>query len=104
MPSMRLRLTDLCFNQGRWFFPLTRRWDPEPGEVSRPYKDARVILRGKKRARVGKGEICQVSTTVLTLSLRAGLEIIVNVHPHSQPVDYVALPGLTLQSQRGSRA
>ena len=54
----------------------------------RGYQTSKVIINGEFVDGVGGG-ICQVSTTLYNAVLLAGLEI-VEYHPHSLPVSYVA--------------
>jgi vancomycin resistance protein YoaR len=54
----------------------------------RGYKKSKVILNGEFADGIGGG-VCQVSTTLYNAVLLAGLEI-VEYHPHSLPVTYVA--------------
>ncbi len=54
----------------------------------RGYKSAKIISKGKFVDGVGGG-VCQVSTTLYNAVLLAGLKII-EFHPHSLPVSYVA--------------
>ena len=54
----------------------------------RGYKSAKIIVNGKFTDGVGGG-VCQVSTTLYNAILLAGLKII-EYHPHSLPVSYVA--------------
>ncbi len=56
--------------------------------VSRGYKPAKIIVKGKFVDGVGGG-VCQVSTTLYNAVLLAGLKI-VEYHPHSLPVSYIA--------------
>lgn len=56
--------------------------------VKRGYKTAKVIVGGEFVDGVGGG-VCQVSTTLYNAALLAGLKII-EYHPHSLPVSYVA--------------
>ncbi len=54
----------------------------------RGYKNAKIIVGGEFVDGVGGG-VCQVSTTLYNAVLLAGLEIL-ECHPHSLPVGYVA--------------
>ena len=54
----------------------------------RGYKSAKIIVNGEFVDGVGGG-VCQVSTTLYNAVLLAGLKI-VEYHPHSLPVSYVA--------------
>ena len=54
----------------------------------RGYKKAKIIVGGEFVDGVGGG-VCQVSTTLYNAVLLAGLKII-ECHPHSLPVSYVA--------------
>lgn len=54
----------------------------------RGYKTAKIIVGGKFTDGVGGG-VCQVSTTLYNAALLAGLEIL-EYHPHSLPVSYIA--------------
>ncbi len=54
----------------------------------RGYKTAKIIFNGKFIDGVGGG-VCQVSSTLYNAVLLAGLKVI-EVHPHSLPVGYVA--------------
>ncbi|MBE5754482.1 MAG: hypothetical protein E7340_04040 [Clostridiales bacterium] len=54
----------------------------------RGYKSAKIIVNGEFVDGVGGG-VCQVSTTLYNAVLLAGLKII-EYHPHSLPVSYVA--------------
>jgi vancomycin resistance protein YoaR len=56
--------------------------------VKRGYKTAKIIVGGEFVDGVGGG-VCQVSTTLYNAVLLAGLKII-EYHPHSLPVSYVA--------------
>ena len=56
--------------------------------VKRGYKTAKIIIGGEFVDGVGGG-VCQVSTTLYNAVLLAGLKII-EYHPHSLPVSYVA--------------
>ena len=71
-----------------------------PRSESNGYKNARILSGGKSLPGTAGG-ICQVSTTLYNVALRAGLEIIER-HPHSQPIDYVS-PGLdaTISDEAG---
>ncbi len=59
-----------------------------PRTEKRGYKTAKIIAGGKFVDGVGGG-VCQVSTTLYNALLLAGLKII-EYHPHSLPVGYVA--------------
>lgn len=54
----------------------------------RGYKKSKIIVNGEFADGIGGG-VCQVSTTLYNAVLLAGLEI-VEYHPHSLPVSYVA--------------
>ena len=54
----------------------------------RGYKKAKIIINGEFADGIGGG-VCQVSTTLYNAVLLAGLEM-VEYHPHSLPVSYVA--------------
>ena len=54
----------------------------------RGYKEAKIIVNGEFVDGVGGG-VCQVSTTLYNAVLLAGLNVI-EYHPHSLPVSYVA--------------
>ena len=54
----------------------------------RGYKKSKIIINGEFADGIGGG-VCQVSTTLYNAVLLAGLEI-VEYHPHSLPVSYVA--------------
>ena len=54
----------------------------------RGYKEAKIIVGGEFVDGVGGG-VCQVSTTLYNAVLLAGLKVI-EYHPHSLPVSYVA--------------
>ena len=54
----------------------------------RGYKKSKIIINGDFADGIGGG-VCQVSTTLYNAVLLAGLEII-EYHPHSLPVSYVA--------------
>ena len=54
----------------------------------RGYQKAKIIINGEFADGIGGG-VCQVSTTLYNAVLLAGLEII-EFHPHSLPVSYVA--------------
>lgn len=56
--------------------------------IKRGYKVAKIIVNGEFVDGVGGG-VCQVSTTLYNAVLLAGLDII-EYHPHSLPVSYVA--------------
>lgn len=56
--------------------------------VNKGYKNAKIIVNGEFVDGIGGG-VCQVSTTLYNAILLAGLEII-EYHPHSLPVSYVA--------------
>lgn len=56
--------------------------------IKRGYKTAKIIVGGEFVDGVGGG-VCQVSTTLYNAVLLAGLKII-EYHPHSLPVSYVA--------------
>ena len=56
--------------------------------VKRGYKTAKIIVGGEFVDGVGGG-VCQVSTTLYNAVILAGLKI-VEYHPHSLPVSYVA--------------
>ena len=56
--------------------------------AERGYKTAKIIVNGEFVDGVGGG-VCQVSTTLYNAVLLAGLDII-EYHPHSLPVSYVA--------------
>ncbi len=56
--------------------------------VKRGYKTSKIIVGGEFVDGVGGG-VCQVSTTLYNAILLAGLKII-EYHPHSLPVSYVA--------------
>lgn len=56
--------------------------------VKRGYKVSKIIVNGEFVDGVGGG-VCQVSTTLYNAVLLAGLKII-EFHPHSLPVSYVA--------------
>ena len=59
-----------------------------PRTENRGYKSAKIIVNGKFTDGVGGG-VCQVSTTLYNAVLLAGLKVI-EYHPHSLPVNYVA--------------
>lgn len=61
-----------------------------PRTKERGYREAIIFLGGEEVLELGGG-ICQVSSTLYQAALLAGLEII-EVHPHSKPVNYIA-PG-----------
>jgi vancomycin resistance protein YoaR len=56
--------------------------------MKRGYKQAKIIVGGEFVDGVGGG-VCQVSTTLYNAVLLAGLKVI-EYHPHSLPVSYVA--------------
>ena len=56
--------------------------------VKRGYKPAKIIVNGEFVDGIGGG-VCQVSTTLYNAVLLAGLNVI-EYHPHSLPVGYVA--------------
>lgn len=59
-----------------------------PRTEKRGYKQAKIIVNGEFVDGVGGG-VCQVSTTLYNAVLLAGLEVL-ECHPHSLPVSYVA--------------
>ena len=59
-----------------------------PTTEARGYQKAEIIVKGQKKQGFGGG-VCQVSSTLFNAAEKAGLEIIER-HPHSKEVPYVA--------------
>lgn len=59
-----------------------------PTTQARGYQQAEIIVKGQKKQGFGGG-VCQVSSTLFNAAEKAGLDIIER-HPHSKEVPYVA--------------
>lgn len=59
-----------------------------PTTEARGFKKAEIIVKGEKKQGFGGG-VCQISSTLYNAALKAGMEIIER-HPHSKEVPYVA--------------